>query len=103
MKKRISHWTLFAGLSVLIASLLFLLPINLFPGEIVMQKGLSTVTLKDHNLSLSYFIGMGLNPGDLDGVKSFSLNVWGYALAFCYIFMLPGLVAYRVYVVRKPK
>jgi hypothetical protein len=82
---------------------LFSLPINLFPGEIVMERGLSTITLKDHNLSLSYFVGMGLNPGDLEGIKSFKLTPWGWALAFCYIFLLPGIIAYRIYMKQKAK
>ena len=66
-----------------------------------MERGLSTITVKDHNLSLSYFVGMGLNPGDLEGIKSFKLTPWGCALAFCYIFLLPGLIAYRIYMKQK--
>jgi hypothetical protein len=68
-----------------------------------MERGLSTITLKDHNLSLSYFVGMGLNPGDLEGIKSFKLTPWGWALAFCYIFLLPGIIAYRIYMKQKSK
>ena len=101
MKKRISPWIIFIGLSIVISIILFTLPINLFPGEIVLSRGISTVTLTDHNLSLSYFVGMGLNPGDLDGVKSFRLSPWGWALAFCYIFLLPGIIAYRIHMKQK--
>jgi hypothetical protein len=103
MKKTISPWLVFIGLSLIISIILFSLPINLFPGEIVMERGLSTITLKDHNLSLSYFVGMGLNPGDLEGIKSFKLTPWGWALAFCYIFLLPGIIAYRIYMKQKAK
>jgi hypothetical protein len=103
MKKTISPWLVFIGLSLIISVILFSLPINLFPGEIVMERGLSTITLKDHNLSLSYFVGMGLNPGDLEGVKSFKLTPWGWALAFCYIFLLPGIIAYRIHMKQKAK
>jgi hypothetical protein len=103
MKKTISPWLVFIGLSLIISVILFCLPINLFPGEIVMERGLSTITLKDHNLSLSYFVGMGMNPGDLEGVKSFKLTPWGWALAFCYIFLLPGIIAYRIYMKQKAK
>jgi hypothetical protein len=103
MKKTISPWLVFIGLSLIISVILFCLPINLFPGEIVMERGLSTITLKDHNLSLSYFVGMGLNPGDLEGVKSFKLTPWGWALAFCYIFLLPGIIAYRIHMKQKAK
>jgi hypothetical protein len=101
MKKTISPWLVFIGLSLIISVILFSLPINLFPGEIVMERGLSTITVKDHNLSLSYFVGMGLNPGDLEGIKSFKLTPWGWALAFCYIFLLPGLIAYRIHMKQK--
>ena len=101
MKKTISPWLVFIGLSLLISIILFSLPINLFPGEIVMERGLSTITVKDHNISLSYFVGMGLNPGDLEGIKSFKLTPWGWALAFCYIFLLPGIIAYRIYMKQK--
>jgi hypothetical protein len=103
MKKTISPWLVFIGLSLIISVILFSLPINLFPGEIVMERGLSTITLKDHNLSLSYFVGMGMNPGDLEGVKSFKLTPWGWALAFCYIFLLPGIIAYRIHMKQKAK
>jgi hypothetical protein len=103
MKKTISPWLVFIGLSLIISVILFSLPINLFPGEIVMERGLSTITLKDHNLSLSYFVSMGLNPGDLEGVKSFKLTPWGWALAFCYIFLLPGIIAYRIHMKQKAK
>jgi hypothetical protein len=103
MLKTISPWYVFIGLSVFITIILFTLPINLFPGEIVLQQGLSTITIKDHNLSLSYFIGLGLNPGDLDGVKSFRLNAWGWALAACYILLLPGIIAYRIHMIQQSK
>jgi hypothetical protein len=103
MKKTISPWLVFIGLSLIISVILFSLPINLFPGEIVMERGLSTITLKDHNLSLSYFVGMGMNPGDLEGVKSFKLSPWGWALALCYIFLLPGIIAYRIHMKQKAK
>jgi hypothetical protein len=103
MKKTISPWLVFTGLSLIISVILFSLPINLFPGEIVMERGLSTITLKDHNLSLSYFVGMGMNLGDLEGVKSFKLSPWGWALALCYIFLLPGIIAYRIHMKQKAK
>lgn len=103
MKKTISPWLVFIGLSLIISVILFSLPINLFPGEIVMERGLSTITLKDHNLSLSYFVGMGMNLGDLEGVKSFKLSPWGWALALCYIFLLPGIIAYRIHMKQKAK
>ena len=99
--KTISPWIVFFALSTTIAAILFTLPINLFPGEIVWENGMQQVTIKDQNLSLSYFIGMGLNPGDLDHVKSFRLNNWGWALAFCYMVGLPGIIALRLHFSKK--
>lgn len=86
-----------------IALPLFTLPINLFPGEITYQKGLSTYTITETNLSLSYFVGLGLNPGDLDDVVSFRLSLGGYALAICYLLLLPGVITYRIYLKRHKK
>ncbi|MBM3164205.1 MAG: hypothetical protein FJZ80_01980 [Bacteroidetes bacterium] len=102
MKKLPLGW-IFLLLSLGIALPLFTLPINLFPGEITYQKGLSTYTITETNLSLSYFIGLGLNPGDLDDVASFRLSLWGYALAVCYLGLLPGVITYRIYLKRQKK
>jgi len=102
MKKLSLGW-IFLLLMIGIALPLFTLPINLFPGEITYQKGISTYTITETNLSLSYFIGLGLNPGDLDDVASFRLSLWGYALAFCYLGLLPGVITYRIYLKRHKK
>lgn len=102
MKKLSLGWV-FLLLMIGIALPLFTLPINLFPGEITYQKGLSTYTITETNLSLSYFIGLGLNPGDLDDVASFRLSLWGYALAVCYLGLLPGVITYRIYLKRHKK
>lgn len=102
MKKLSLGW-IFLLIMIGIALPLFTLPINLFPGEITYQKGLSTYTITENNLSLSYFVGLGLNPGDLDDVASFRLSLWGYALAFCYLGLLPGVITYRIYLKRQKK
>ncbi|MFM7664747.1 MAG: hypothetical protein ACKO68_09500 [Bacteroidota bacterium] len=102
MKKLSLGW-IFLLLMIGIALPLFTLPINLFPGEITYQKGISTYTITETNLSLSYFIGLGLNPGDLDDVASFRLSLWGYALAVCYLGLLPGVITYRIYLKRHKK
>jgi len=102
MKKLSLGW-IFLLFMIGIALPLFTLPINLFPGEITYQKGISTYTITETNLSLSYFIGLGLNPGDLDDVASFRLSLWGYALAVCYLGLLPGVITYRIYLKRHKK
>lgn len=102
MKKLSLGW-IFLLIMIGIALPLFTLPINLFPGEITYQKGISTYTITETNLSLSYFIGLGLNPGDLDDVASFRLSLGGYALALCYLGLLPGVITYRIYLNRQKK
>lgn len=102
MKKLSLGW-IFLLITIGIALPLFTLPINLFPGEITYQKVLSTYTITETNLSLSYFVGLGLNPGDLDDVASFRLSLGGYALAFCYLLLLPGVITYRIYLKRQKK
>lgn len=99
MKKLPLGW-IFLLLFLAIAIPLFTLPINLFPGVIINKIGI-TYKVNHENLSLSYFIGLGLNPGDLDDVQTFYLTSWGYALAACYLVLLPGVVTYRVYLKRR--
>jgi len=78
----------------IIALVLFLLPINLFPGEIVLADNLVEVK-EQTNLSLSYFIGMGYDEKDMDIVKDFYLLPQGYALAFILLIGLPLVFAIR--------
>lgn len=87
---------------LVIAALLFLLPINLFDGEIIYESGLQIVIVKAP-LSLSYFIGMGYDESEMVGVKSFHLLPIGYLMAFLILFGLPALVSYRIYLGRLKK
>lgn len=67
----------------------------MFDGEIVLESyGMERVV--ETKLSLSYFIGIGINADDLKGVKEFHLTSMGYFLAFLMIIMLPFLIAIRV-------
>jgi hypothetical protein len=84
----------------IIAMPLFLFPINLFPGEVIQKIG-STEQVVHIPLSLSYFIGFGYDPGDLEGIKDFYLLPRGYALAFCLLIGFPAIMAFRVYIVKK--
>lgn len=85
---------------VIILLPLLLFPINLFSGEIILQNGLVEVT-EQAPLSLSYFIGMGLNEGDLDNVKDFYLLTKGWITAFIFVICIPALIAYRFYLKAK--
>ncbi|MFY7943475.1 MAG: hypothetical protein ACOVNZ_02795 [Crocinitomicaceae bacterium] len=83
-----------------IALPLFLFPINLFPGEIVQQIGVTELK-REIPLSLSYFIGLGYDPSDLEGIKDFYLLPRGYALAFCLLFGFPSIMAFRVHIAKR--
>ncbi len=85
-----------------IAALLFLFPINLFDGEIIVQSGLQEAVVKAP-LSLSYFIGMGYDDTDMIGVKSFYLLPVGYLLSFLVLFGLPAIISYRIQLGRMKK
>jgi hypothetical protein len=83
-----------------IALPLFLLPINLFPGEAIQQIGTIEYPVK-FPMSLSYLIGIGYDPADLEGIKDFYLLPQGYALAFCLLIGLPTVLAFRAHLARK--
>ena len=93
-------WLIFIACVLAIALPLFLFEVTLFDGEIIFSRGLVEVT-EQAPLSLSYFIGLGYNEGDLDGIKDFYLLPSGYLLAGIFIFGFPGLIAYRVYLSKK--
>jgi hypothetical protein len=86
---------LFLILAVAIAMPLFLLPLNLFSGEIIWAKGL-VETKTEAPLSLSYFIGIGYSEEDMVGIKDFYLLPKGYVLAFLFTLGLPALISYRL-------
>jgi hypothetical protein len=87
---------------LIIAIPLFIFPINLFDGVIIMKNGLSETKI-DAPLSLSYFIGLGYNSQDMEGIKDFYLLPKGYLLAFCLIFGFPAILTYRIYLAQKKK
>lgn len=103
MKKSIrKSILLFLILVIVIALPLFLLPLNLFSGEIVLADGLVQTTVQAP-LSLSYFIGMGYEEADMVGVKDFYLLPQGYMLAVLFIVGIPALISYRIYLKKDKK
>lgn len=87
---------IFIILFLIVSIPLWTLPINLFPGVIIQGSGLQENVL-EAPLSLSYFIGMGMNEGDLNEIKDFYLKPTGYMLAFIFTVGIPALVAFRFY------
>ena len=88
--------------SLVIAMILFLLPINLFDGVVIYKDGIQ-VFETERPISLSYFIGLGFDKEDIDIVEylSFRLKPKGWIMVFIFIFGIPGLIAYRVHLGRK--
>jgi len=78
-----------------LSAIFFLIPINLFDGEMVFEGIAEPVQAK---LSLSYFIGIGASKEETAGVLDFYLLPMGYFLAFLMLIALPVLIAYRVHV-----
>lgn len=85
---------------LVIAIPLFFFKITIFDGEILMKQGISPQPLPI-KLSLSYFIGIGIDPKDLTDVKDFYLVGKGYFLASCFLLGFPSLLAYRAYLAKK--
>lgn len=88
-------WLSFILTFLIIALPLFLFPINLFDGIIVVQQGWQKASIETR-LSLSYFIGMGLNEGDLNDITDFYLTARGWIMVLLLLIGLPLLVALRM-------
>ena len=87
---------IFIVFSSVLTFLFFFFPINLFDGKIVVENGLQSYTADD-NLSLSNFIGIGIEGMNEQGIVDFYLTAKGVILAFIYILGFPGLLGYRIH------
>lgn len=85
---------------VLFAVPLFFFNISIFDGEIVVMQGTREMALPI-KLSLSYFIGVGINAEDLKDIQGFHLVSKGYFLAACLLIGFPSLMAYRSYIANR--
>lgn len=87
---------------VVLLLIFFLLPINIFDGEIVYKQGL--VSFKEQRpLSLHFVSGLEYAENELKGIKDYYLLPKGYITAFLFIFCLPALVSYRIYLGKNRK
>ncbi len=84
------------AISIVISAVLFLIPIELFDGEIIHQVGATQVT-EPHSLSLSYFVGIGHSEENMETIIDFHLTTSGMVTAVIFIFGIPALIGYRVY------
>ena len=85
---------------VLFAVPLFFFNISIFDGEIVVMQGTREMALPI-KLSLSYFIGVGINAEDLKDIQGSHLVSKGYFLAACLLIGFPSLMAYRSYIAKR--
>lgn len=90
------------SISIVIAAVLFLIPINLFEGEIVFGNNGINIPVQA-KLSLSYFIGIGAGPEETKDVVDFYLKPLGYFNAFLLLVALPSLISYRIYLLQEKK
>lgn len=80
-----------------LSAVFFLIPINIFDGEYTFKVNGITFS-EEAKMSLSYFVGVGVNPEDLKDVVGFRLLPMGYFLVFLMLIAFPILIAYRVHV-----
>lgn len=93
---------LFLILVVIIALPLFLLPLNIFDGEIVYHSGISTI-VEPRPLSLHFVSGIEYSGEKLAGVKDYYLTAKGMTLAILFIFGIPALITYRIFLKKDKK
>ncbi len=91
---------IFVVSAVILALVFFILPINIFDGQIDYKTPTQEYTL-DVQLSLSYFIGLGYDEVDMQNVADFRLTTKGLVMAFIFILGFPALLAYRIYMKSK--
>jgi hypothetical protein len=95
-------WFVFAFSFIFIGGLLILVCPNLFEGEIVYAQNGKKYTL-EAPLSLAYFVGLGYQESEMEGVVDFYLTRRGYMLAASLLFGFPTLLAYRSFLAKKNK
>jgi hypothetical protein len=84
----------FLTLFLFINAALWLYPMAMFDGGFVMNDKFETTY--PAKMSLSYFIGIGIEPADMVDVKRIFLTGQSIALAICICLMIPFLIAWRV-------
>lgn len=82
---------------IILAVVLCTLPINLFDGIIVLERVQGIKVNVPTRLSLCYFLGIGIEDGDLNGINTFYLVPKGIATAVILLLGFPTLLGYRTY------
>lgn len=92
----------FIFVGAIVSTLLFLIPINLFDGEVVYNVN-GRVFTAETKMSLSDFTGLWHSEADVKDVEDFYLTGKGWLMVFLINLCLPALIAYRVWIGQKPK
>ena len=87
---------IFVITAFILTVIFFTVPINLFDGQIDYVEPQREYTINTP-LSLSYFIGLGYDEADMQYVESIRLTAKGWIMAIIFIFGLPALLAYRIF------
>lgn len=87
---------IFVITALILLVIFFVFPINIFDGQIDFVEPQREYTINTP-LSLSYFVGLGYEEADMEFVESFRLTTKGWIMAIIFIFGLPALLAYRIY------
>lgn len=95
-------WFVFVFTFVLISGTLVIVSPNLFEGEIVYNQNGKKYIL-EAPLSLAYFVGLGYQAEEMQGVADFYLTRRGYMLAASLLLGFPTLLAYRSFLATKNK
>lgn len=85
----------------IVSTILFIIPINLFDGEVVYRVDGKDLVAQT-KMSLSDFTGIWTTEEDLRDVEDFYLTGKGWLMVFLINFCLPALIAYRVWIGQKP-
>lgn len=93
---------LFLFVTLIVCTILFTMPINLFDGEVVFARN-DVEVVRSIKLSLSYFIGLWIDQKDMLDVKTFYLTGTGYLLVGLMTVGFPALITYRVWLTQQNK
>ena len=93
-------WLIFILIHCAIIIPLLTLSLRLFPGEIVVKTDGIEKTYENTNVSLSYFVGLGMTNEEKSQLVSLKLYASGWILVLCYTLLLPFFIAYRIYLKR---
>lgn len=88
--------------AIIVCTILFTVPINLFDGEIVFARD-GVEVVRPIKLSLSYFIGLWIDAEDMQDVKTFYLTGTGYLFVGLMTLGFPALITYRIWLSQQNK